>query len=66
MTNANVLEKSAGSEAKGFAYCPICTHTVETAVVLVRRGSVVKPGEKCPRCGSPLDVAVVRRVDRAA
>ncbi len=48
-------------EAKGFAYCPICTHTVETRVVLAGKRAWVKPGEKCPRCGSRLEAAAVLR-----
>jgi uncharacterized protein (UPF0212 family) len=47
-------------ESKGFAYCPICTHTVEAQVILAGKAAYVKPGEKCPRCASSLEPAVVR------
>jgi uncharacterized protein (UPF0212 family) len=53
-------------EIKGWAYCPICTHTVETAVVNMGRKMLVKPGQKCPRCNSSLEAASVIRFDMAA
>jgi uncharacterized protein (UPF0212 family) len=53
-------------ELKGWAYCPICTHTVETAVVHAGRKVLVKPGQKCPRCGSSLEAASVVRFEQAA
>ncbi len=51
---------TAKKEARGFAYCPICTHTVEAQVVLAGKMAFVKPGQKCPRCSSSLEAAVVR------
>ncbi len=48
-------------ECKGWAYCPICTRTVETQVVLAGKRAYVKPGQRCPRCSSPLEVASVLR-----
>jgi uncharacterized protein (UPF0212 family) len=51
---------------KGWAYCPICTHTVEALVVNAGRKMVVKPGQKCPRCASSLEAASVVRYDVAA
>jgi len=66
MTYATVVEKPAVNEAQGFAYCPICTHTVQIRVLPAGRGQVVKPGEKCPRCNSPIDVAAVLRIAKAA
>ncbi len=53
-------------EMKGWAYCPICTHTVEALVVASGRRMVVKPGQKCPRCTSALEAASVIRYDVAA
>jgi len=50
----------------GLAYCPICTHTVETLVIMTPKGAKVKPGERCPRCHAHLEPAVVIRLDRAA
>ena len=48
-------------ESKGFAYCPICTHTVEAQVILSGKRAWVKPGQKCPRCRSSLEAASVLR-----
>jgi uncharacterized protein (UPF0212 family) len=48
-------------ESKGWAYCPICTHTVETPVILAGKRAYVKPGQRCPRCSSPLEAASVLR-----
>ena len=66
MMQAVAMKKPAAAEANGYAYCPICTHTVSATVIPVRRGHVVKPGQKCPRCASTLDPAVVVQVDQAA
>jgi hypothetical protein len=66
MTYAKAVEKPTVNETLGFAYCPICTHTVQTKVQPSGRRQVVKPGEKCPRCSSPLDVAAVLRIAEAA
>ena len=54
------------AEAKGFVYCPICTHTVEAIVVSTRKMAKVKPGQKCSRCSASLDPAYIMRLDRAA
>ena len=53
-------------ESRGWAYCPICTHVVETEVVAVGRRTVVKPGNKCPRCSASLEAASVVRYETAA
>jgi len=66
MMQAVAIKKPAAAEAHGYVYCPICTHTVPATVVPVRRGHAVKQGQKCPRCASTLDPAVVVRVDQAA
>lgn len=52
--------------AKGFVYCPICTHTVEAIVVSNRKMAKVKPGQKCSRCSASLDPGYIMRFDRAA
>lgn len=52
-------------EGRSWVYCPICTHTVEAAVIWMGRKAMVKPGERCPRCKAPLDAGRVLR-DRAA
>jgi uncharacterized Zn finger protein (UPF0148 family) len=53
-------------ESKGFVYCPICTHTVEGAVVSNRKGAKVKAGQKCSRCSASLDAGYIMRIERAA
>lgn len=53
-------------ELKAWAYCPICTHTVETPAIGAGRRVVVKPGARCPRCHSALEAASVIRYDVAA
>ena len=52
--------------AKGAVHCPSCTHNVEANMIQVGRRVFVKPGQKCPRCGSSLDAAYVLQFDRAA
>ena len=51
---------------KGAVHCPMCTHSVDADVVVLGRKLFVKPGQKCPRCGGQLDVAVVLRFEKAA
>lgn len=58
--------KGEATEFKGAVYCPLCTHTVEGKVVAGPKGPRVVPGQKCPRCSSPLDAGYVIRVERAA
>ena len=40
-------------------HCPICTHNVPANIEVIKKRIRVVPGQKCPRCGSTLDVAVV-------
>jgi len=47
-------------------YCPLCTHTVPAEVVLKGKRMIVRPGQKCARCHSPIDAGYVFRRDRAA
>ena len=61
-----VMNLPTQKETKGWAYCPICTHTVEAVVVAAGRKLAVKPGQKCPRCSSCLEAASVLRMDVAA
>ena len=51
---------------KGQVYCPICTHTVPADIDLKGRYARVAPGQRCPRCSSSLDVAVVVQIPEAA
>ena len=51
---------------KGLAHCPICTHTVPADIDLKGKYPRVAAGQRCPRCGSSLDVAVVIQIPEAA
>jgi hypothetical protein len=48
--------------------CPICTHTVPAEIDIKGKMKLarVSPGQRCPRCGAPLDVAVVIEIPQAA
>jgi hypothetical protein len=61
-----VLKIPEKRDVRGWAYCPICTHTVEATIQLGGRKPCVKPGSKCPRCASSLEAGVVLRTDNAA
>ena len=50
----------------GRVHCPMCTHTVDAQLEQHRRYSVVKPGQKCPRCGGSLDAGWIVGVLKAA
>jgi hypothetical protein len=54
------------SQLKGLAHCPICTHTVPADIDLRGKFARVAPGQRCPRCLSSLDVAVVIQIPEAA
>jgi len=53
-------------EAKAPVYCPICTHTVQVMVTFAGKHARVTPGQKCPRCSSPIDAGFVMRQTQAA
>ena len=50
----------------GQVFCPICTHTVPAELDLRGRRATVATGQRCPRCQSPLEVAVVVQIPEAA
>jgi len=50
----------------GKVHCPMCTHTVDAQLEAHPRYSVVKPGQKCPRCEGSLDAAWIMHVPKAA
>jgi hypothetical protein len=50
----------------GLAHCPMCTHTVPAQIDLKGKHARVAAGQKCPRCGSSLEVAVVIHIPEAA
>lgn len=51
---------------KAHVHCPICTHTVGADVQLIGKKTRIRPGQKCPRCSSALDAAMVLEVLEAA
>jgi hypothetical protein len=57
-----LVEKGVNGEV----HCPICTHTVPATVNIAGKRAWVTPGQKCPRCASSLDVAVVVALPEAA
>lgn len=48
------------------AHCPMCSHTVEAEVIWNGKRWIVKPGQNCGRCHSPLDAGYVLYGHRAA
>ena len=50
----------------GNVHCPMCTHTVDAQLERHPRYSVVRPGQKCPRCTGSLDAAWIMGVPKAA
>ena len=68
MANAHGPMNNAESGAARIeqVYCPLCTHTVPAEVVFKGKRLIVRPGQKCARCHSPIDAGYVFRRDRAA
>jgi len=62
MTN----KPSQSAERVEIVYCPMCTHTVQAAVVVKGKRLVVAPGQACGRCHSALDAGYVIPRERAA
>ena len=60
------MKAFADNQIKGQAHCPICTHTVPADIDLRGKYPRVTPGQRCPRCASSLDVAVVVQIPEAA
>jgi hypothetical protein len=54
------------SHPTDLVHCPICTHNVPAHIEEIRKRIRVVPGQKCPRCHSPLDAAVVLPQQEAA
>ena len=50
----------------GQVHCPICTHTVPADIDFRGKYPRVAAGQRCPRCNSSLDVAVIVQVPEAA
>jgi hypothetical protein len=54
------------NQLQGRVHCPICTHTVPADIDLKGKYPRVSTGQRCPRCGSSLEVAVVIQIPEAA
>jgi hypothetical protein len=65
MVNTRPTESQTTSRMD-LAYCPICTHTVQAEVIRGAKRLIVKPGQKCSHCHSPLDAGYVMPRERAA
>ncbi|MGO9229956.1 MAG: hypothetical protein ACLQKA_12225 [Bryobacteraceae bacterium] len=50
----------------GQVFCPICTRTVPAELDLRGKRAKVADGERCPRCQSSLEVAVIVQIPEAA
>jgi len=55
-----------GKHTMGQVHCPMCTHTVPADIDVKGKLARVAAGQRCPRCGASLDVAVVVQVPEAA
>ena len=60
------MKTAIAERSQALVYCPICTHTVEAEAGLLGKKPLVTPGQKCPRCHSSLEVAVVVQIPEAA
>ncbi len=60
------MNSQVENHTHGLAHCPMCTHTVPAEIDLKGRSARVADGQKCPRCGSSLEVAVVVHIPEAA
>lgn len=61
-----VMMIAGAKTARGQVHCPICTRTVPAEVDLSGKKIRVLPGQKCPRCATVLDAAMVLEVPEAA
>jgi transposase-like protein len=61
-----VMKALIESQLKGQVHCPICTHTVPAEIDVHGKRARVAAGQRCPRCRSSLDVAVIVVIPEAA
>jgi hypothetical protein len=54
------------NHTQGQVHCPICTHTVPAELDLKGKHARVVQGQRCARCKSSLDVAVIVQIPEAA
>jgi hypothetical protein len=60
------MKTPIANQIQGDVHCPICTHTVPAEVDFKGKRPRVSPGQRCPRCSSSLDVAVIVAFPEAA
>ena len=60
------MKTLAINHTMGQVHCPICTHTVPADIDLKGKAPRVSGGQKCPRCGTSLEVAVIVQIPEAA
>lgn len=56
-----MTETKPANAVSGKVYCPMCTHTVDAAVVPKGKRYQVQPGQQCARCKSSLDAGYIMR-----
>jgi hypothetical protein len=61
-----VKKPIAHNALKAQVHCFICSHTVPAEVEYIGRKIHLMPGQKCPRCASPLEAAKVIETQEAA
>jgi hypothetical protein len=61
-----LMQTNLVNTARALVYCPICTHTVEADAGMAGKKPLVVPGQKCARCASALDAALVVQFRQAA
>lgn len=66
MRGKKTMKLVVAKGVSGLAHCPICTHTVPAAIDMIGKRARVSPGQRCPRCASSLDVAIVVQALEAA
>lgn len=62
----NQSNVSVATEMSASVYCPICTHTVQAAVLSLGKNVRVKPHQRCSRCSASLDAGKIMWLARAA
>jgi hypothetical protein len=53
------MKHAPDSKFTDLVHCPICTHNVPANIEIIKKSIRVVPGQKCSRCHSQLDAAVV-------
>jgi hypothetical protein len=53
------MKHTVDSKFTDLVHCPSCTHNVPANIEIVQKRVRVIAGQRCPRCHSALDAAVV-------